>query len=157
MSSISLLINNAGVNIKSGLLEAKLGSTVTETFKVNTLGPLLIVQQLLLNDSLKSGSKIINITSRMGSIGDPSTGGAIGYRLSKSALNMVTKVLAIDLKPKGIATLALHPGYIRTGMTNESGEMDPDEAVKRMVKVIDALDVATSGSFLHRDGHVLPY
>jgi NAD(P)-dependent dehydrogenase (short-subunit alcohol dehydrogenase family) len=99
--------------------------------------------------------KVINITSRVGSIQDNSSGGLIAYRTSKTALNMINKTLAIDIPD--IPFLALHPGYISTGMVDFKGEMSPEEAVKRMIQVIDDFDLSKTGSFMHRDGYILPW
>jgi NAD(P)-dependent dehydrogenase (short-subunit alcohol dehydrogenase family) len=50
------------------------------------------------------------VTSRMGSVADNTSGGSYGYRMSKAALNASGKSLALDLEPKGISVVILHPG-----------------------------------------------
>lgn len=69
----------------------------------------------------KLGSKVVMITSRMGSIGDNTSGGYYGYRMSKVALSMAGKSLVHDLKPRQIAVAILHPGLVSTAMTDFSG------------------------------------
>lgn len=158
---LNLLINNAGVYINDGKIpEDKLNSnSILNQFKVNSLGPLLISTLLLPNLELGSPSKIVNITSRLGSIGDNSSGNSYGYRASKAALNMFTKTLHLDFTTSGkhIAVLALHPGYVQTDMSDQKGDISPDEAVERMISRIDELYLSNSGRFLHRDGQELPW
>ena len=59
--------------------------------------------------------QILLMTSRMGSVADNMSGASYGYRMSKAALNIAGKSLALDLKPKGIAVCILHPGFVQTG------------------------------------------
>jgi NAD(P)-dependent dehydrogenase (short-subunit alcohol dehydrogenase family) len=115
----------------------------------------MIFQKVLPRLELSSLPKVINITSRVGSIADNGSGHYIAYRSSKTALNMITKTLSIDF-PK-IPFLALHPGYVQTRMVGFSGDVTPEESVARMIKVINDLTLEKSGSFIHRDGHVLPW
>jgi NAD(P)-dependent dehydrogenase (short-subunit alcohol dehydrogenase family) len=107
---------------------------------------------------LQAGSKLILMTSRMGSIDDNSSGGSYGYRMSKVALNMAGRSLAIDLRPRGIAVAILHPGLVRTRMVNFNAQgISPEQAVRRLLQRIDALTLETSGTFWHANGDVLPW
>ncbi len=152
--AIHILINNAGI-LRSHNLESLDFQEVIEQFEVNTMGPLRVVNAL--KEQLSSGSKIAMITSRMGSIEDNTSGGQYGYRMSKAALNAASKSLAHDLKPRGIAVAILHPGYVQTGMVNFGGEIPPATAAERLIKRIDGLTLANSGTFWHSNGDVLPW
>lgn len=77
--------------------------------------PLHLYVSASLLPNLHEGSKIANITSRMGSIADNDSGGRYGYRASKAAFNALGRSLAIDLKDRGIAVAQLHPGYVKPG------------------------------------------
>ena len=66
----------------------------------------------------------------MGSLTDNTSGSHYGYRMSKAAVNMVGRSLAVDLAPKGIAVRLLHPGYVKTKMTGFNGNWGPDEAAE---------------------------
>ena len=154
VEKIDILINNAGI-LHRDKLDSVTSESMLDQFKTNTIGPLLVSKKLLPN--MNPDSKIINITSSMGSIEENTSGNYYGYRASKAALNMVTKSMALDLKPRGITVVAIHPGYIQTSMTNGNGEMKPDEAVKRMTKLIDELGIENTGEYRHRDGRIIPY
>ncbi|MGB3768308.1 MAG: SDR family oxidoreductase [Phormidesmis sp.] len=153
--TIDVLINNAGIYRQSNLDDLNIEG-IREQFEVNTLGPLRLTQALLPN--LKEGSKVAIMTSRMGSIEDNTSGGTYGYRMSKTAVSMAGKSLSQDLKSKGIAVAILHPGLVSTGMTNfnDSG-IAPAESAKGLIARIDQLTLATTGTFWHANGEVLPW
>jgi NAD(P)-dependent dehydrogenase (short-subunit alcohol dehydrogenase family) len=151
---VDLLINNAGILRHNGHGDPDWDGMRAQ-FEVNALGPLRVTLALLPN--LKKGAKVAMVTSRMGSISDNSSGGSYGYRASKAALNMISVSLAHDLRAKEIAVAILHPGYVRTRMTQNSGHMDPSESAALLIQRIDALTMQTSGTFWHANGEVLPW
>jgi len=151
---IDLLINCAGILTRESLDDLNLPA-IRKQFEVNSLGPLRVTHTLLPN--LREGSKVIVITSRMGSIGDNTSGARYGYRMSKAAVNMAFVSLAHDLQPKGIAVSILHPGFVRTGMTSGRGNWDADEAAAALLERIAELELANTGSFLHANGESLPW
>lgn len=154
VNSLDVLINNAGL-LRRDQLGALNYEYIEEQFMVNTIGPLKIVETCL--PLLKAGSKIANVSSRMGSIADNTSGGMYGYRTSKAALNMVSVSLAKDLEPKGIAVIVLHPGYVRTAMTGNNGLINTDESARGLIQQIDKLTPQTSGTFWHTNGEELPW
>jgi NAD(P)-dependent dehydrogenase (short-subunit alcohol dehydrogenase family) len=149
------LILNAGILESMGLEDLD-AEAIRRQFEVNALAPLLLVRALL--EQLPRGAKVALMTSRMGSIDDNSSGGSYGYRMSKVALNIAGKSLAIDLQPRGIAVAILHPGLVRTRMIafNPNG-ISPAESVRGLLARIDALTLETSGTFWHANGQVLPW
>lgn len=152
---IAVLINNAGI-LQRVTLENLDFDSIREQFEVNALGALRVTHALL--PHLKSGSKLILMTSRMGSIADNTSGSSYGYRMSKVALSMAGKSLSHDLKPRGIAVAILHPGLVQTRMTNfTSGGITPEDAVQGLLARIDELTLATTGTFWHANGEVLPW
>ncbi len=151
---LALLINNAGL-----LHDEQLGSVdydaMRRQMEINAYAPLRVTEAVLPN--LGSGSKVANITSRMGSIADNDSGGRYGYRASKAALNAIGKSLAVDLKPRGIAVAQLHPGYVKTRMVNFGGLITPEESAAGLAQRIAELTLENSGSFWHSSGEVLPW
>ena len=153
--SIDLLINNAGIMVWPESLEKLDVAAVRRQFEVNALGPLRVTAAL--RGRLGRGAKVALITSRMGSIDDNGSGGAYGYRMSKAALNMAGKSLAVDLKPAGVAVAILHPGMVKTEMTGSHGQVEPLDAARGLLERIDALTLETSGGFWHANGEQLPW
>lgn len=151
--SIGVLVNNAGI-LRPDSLESMDFDTLLEQYRVNALGPLRVTRALLKN--LGKGSKVAIVTSRVGSIGDNSSGGNYGYRMSKAAANMAGVNLHHDLVRRGIAVVLLHPGLVGTDMTGGRG-IEPAEAARGLLARIDALDPESSGSFRHADGQQLPW
>lgn len=153
--TIDVLINNAGIVERVSLNNLDFDS-IRRQFEVNAMGPLRVTHALLHN--LTEGSKVIIMTSRMGSIDDNTSGGSYGYRMSKVAVSMAGKSLSVDLKPKGIAVAILHPGLVKTRMTNftDSG-ITTEESVKGLLARIDQLTLENTGTFWHSNGEVLPW
>jgi len=152
--TLDLLINNAGLLQDEALGNLDFDSIRTQ-MEINAYAPLRVCEALL--PLLKSGSKIANITSRMGSIADNDSGGRYGYRASKAALNAFGKSLAMDLKPRGIAVAQLHPGFVKTRMVNFGGVISPEEAAEGIMARIDALTLDNTGGFWHSNGDALPW
>ncbi|BBN80132.1 short-chain dehydrogenase [Pseudoalteromonas sp. A25] len=152
--AIDILINNAGI-FESETLANMDFDAIEKQLQVNALAPLRVVHALLPN--LKENSKIAMITSRMGSIADNSSGGYIGYRMSKAALNAASVSLAHELKGKGIAVGLFHPGFVQTQMVNFAGDISPEVAAERLCKRIDSLTLENTGGFWHSNGETLPW
>ena len=152
---IDVLINNAGIVERISLEQLDLDS-IRRQFEVNAIAPLYFTKALLPN--LANGSKVIMMTSRMGSIDDNTSGGSYGYRMSKVALSMAGKSLSVDLKPQGIAVAILHPGLVKTRMTNftDSG-ITTETSVKGLLARIEALNLDNTGTFWHSNGEILPW
>lgn len=153
--ALDAVILNAGVLQSMGLEDLD-PEGIRRQFEVNALAPLLLARALV--RQMPRGSKLALMTSRMGSIDDNTSGGSYGYRMSKVALNIAGKSLAIDLAPRGIAVAILHPGLVRTRMIkfNPSG-IEPEQAVQGLLARIDALTLETSGGFWHSNGERLPW
>lgn len=151
--SVDTLINNAGI-LRSDTLQSVSIDTMLEQFRINALGPLWVTRSLL--GCLGPGSKVAIVSSRVGSIGDNSSGGNYGYRTSKAAVNMIGTNLKHDLAGRGIALALLHPGYVATGMTGGHGVSAVDSA-RGLIGVVDRLTLDTSGRFWHAEGYELPW
>ncbi len=151
---IDLLINNAGV-LNDEVLGSLNFDTMEQQFQVNALGPLRVTEALL--GQLNDGAKVANITSRMGSVEDNTSGGRYGYRMSKAALNIASVSLARDLAPRGVAVGIFHPGLVGTEMIGGYGDITPDQAANRLAQRIEELCMESSGTFRHSNGDTLPW
>lgn len=153
-TDIDVLINNAGV-LQPGNLDRMNFKSIEQQFAINALGPLRVTTALL--PLMHDGSKVVIITSRMGSMADNGSGGYYGYRMSKAAVNAAGVSLAHDLKSRGISVGLFHPGMVATEMTGKNG-IPAEEAVRGILTQIDALTMERSGRFTHvGTGEELPW
>ena len=154
---IDILINNAGIyGPDEQQLENTSAETMLDVFNVDCVGPLRVVQRLKERVTAARGV-IANVSSKMGSSGDNSSGGCYAYRAAKAGLVIVSKSMARDLQASGVHVITLHPGYVRTGMTDGQGLIDVEEAVKGMVDVISRTGDYEPGAFVDYAGRVVPY
>jgi NAD(P)-dependent dehydrogenase (short-subunit alcohol dehydrogenase family) len=152
--AVDVVVNNAGV-AHWDTLETVDVDVAREELEVNAFGPLRVTLALL--PRLGPGAKLAFVSSKAGSIGDRPSGGNYGYRMSKAALNMLGANLAADLAARGILVAVLHPGFVRTEMTQGGGNVDPPESAAGLIRQIDALDAARSGRFVHANGDEVPW
>jgi len=153
---LDALISNAGVNYPESL-----GSWTferfSETFATNVTGPAILAQACL--PFLKSGSKVINVSSRIGSFGEGVAleGPGDSYAMSKAALNQLTRRLSSKLSGCGVTVVSVSPGWVKTDMGGAKADLQPAKAAKDLVKAIDALTLKQSGSFIGADGKPIPW
>lgn len=132
--SVDIVINNAGINIKDTpqtLEEIDFDNgQFDRTMQVNTYGPLRMAQQFL--GLLERGNQklLINISSEAGSVEDCHRDQMFAYCMSKSALNMESKILHNYLQPRGFKVLVLHPGWMRSGMGGPGAAVECDESAE---------------------------
>jgi len=151
---IDLLFNNAGILIPEYEVPAFETSedSILKTFRTNTLGPLRVIKCLL--NLIPKGGRIVNISSGMGQL-DDMEGGSLAYRLSKTSLNALTKILSIELKDRDIKINAICPGWVKTDMGGSNATLTVQESVEKIAEF--ALNKNfPNGKFL-RHGVVLPW
>ena len=148
------LVNNAGV-LERDRLEQLDFAAIERQFRVNAIGPLRVTAAL--RDRLAEGARVFIITSRMGSVEDNTSGGYYGYRMSKAAVNIAGKSLAVDLRERGIGVFLLHPGYVATDMTDHQGSVSAERSAAGLVARMDELTLEQSGSFWHQEGYALAW
>ena len=150
---IDILINNSGVFHKDA---GEFGSVDFEAWveelKVNTIAPARMVERFVEQVAASERKLVVNISSGMGSIAGTETGDSMIYRSSKAGLNMVVKCLANTLAERGIAVVALSPGWVATDMGGGHADLTPADSIAKMRKVIDGLTAADSGRFIDHEG-----
>ncbi|MDC3171294.1 SDR family oxidoreductase [Prochlorococcus sp. AH-716-E13] len=152
---LDCLIHNAGI-YEFNSIDNFDHESIIRQFVVNALSPLSITKSL--KGLLKKNSKIGFITSRMGSIGDNTSGSSYGYRMSKVALSMAAKSLSRDLLKEDIYVAILHPGLVSTRMTGfTKNGISTVESVNGLLKRIDSLNKNNTGTFWHTNGEILPW
>ncbi len=152
---LDCLIHNAGI-YEFNSIDNFDHESIIRQFVVNALSPLSMTRSL--KGLLKKYSKIGFITSRMGSIGDNSSGSSYGYRMSKVALSMAAKSLSRDFLKEDIYVAILHPGLVSTRMTGfTKNGISTVESANGLLKRIDSLNKNNTGTFWHTNGEILPW
>ncbi len=154
--AIDVVINNAGA--LSGY-QTKLAdldpAELSSIFDINVNGPLRITQALLPALKKSSNPKLIHVSSKVGSIADNSSGGAYAYRISKTALNMLSKNISLEYPE--ITSAVMHPGWVQTEMGGEKAPVTPEMSAKGINKVISGLSSKDSGLFFDYEGKQIPW
>ncbi|OQX15425.1 MAG: short-chain dehydrogenase [Thiothrix lacustris] len=156
---IDILFNSAGVSGNwgtQGFGQCQADEWL-EVLNVNVITPMLMMQDFAANVALSERKIIANMSSKMGSIADNTSGGSYIYRSSKAALNMVNKSAAHDLARKGISVVALHPGWVRTDMGGPNGELSVEESVTALKRNLANVTLADSGHLLDIDGSTIAW
>ncbi|CAG9466601.1 unnamed protein product [Pedinophyceae sp. YPF-701] len=155
--AVDLVLNNAGIyGPKSKAFGDYTKEDMLEVFNVNAVGPFLIAQEMVKSGLLPKGSVIGNMSSKVGSVADNGSGGGYAYRASKSAQNIISKSMSLDLAGAGITTVMLHPGYVRTNMTGGNGLIDVDECVSGLISVLES-DRELNGRWYDFAGKEIPW
>ena len=136
---LDLIVHNAGVGSKGpeGPATDIDPEDWERVMRINALGPVLGARHLLPKLKRPGGTWAV-LTSLMGSIADNGFGGYWSYRMSKAALNMAVKNLALANEGDGVGIIALHPGHVATDMGGSSAPVQPAESVSGLREVIAA-------------------
>jgi NAD(P)-dependent dehydrogenase (short-subunit alcohol dehydrogenase family) len=175
-SPISIIVITAGYFATEDLEKPNWDAEV-QMYTTSAIGPVFLISKLVSAGLLKAGAKIIMVSSESGSITlrhEKEGGGNYAHHASKAALNMVTKLLSLDLKDKGIAVVSVHPGFMRTDMTKGVGfdkywddgggenpivfsarlvmtdtgpAVTPDVAATSLIKWIETFDMSKTGEY----------
>jgi len=152
--AVDILINNAGIMgpppAQQSVQEMDFEGWA-ETFAVNSMAPVRIMQALMANLRASSDAKLVTITSQMGalSLDMPM---AYAYCASKAALNKFMKMAALELGKEGINVCVIHPGWVQTDMGGAAADITPQQSAEGIVKTIDGLNADNNGSFWKWDG-----
>ncbi|CFX49744.1 Short-chain dehydrogenase [Candidatus Filomicrobium marinum] len=148
---IDILVNNAGILIdgpSSGAptVENVPLSIVQQTFTTNIFGPLLMIQAVLPTMKEIGYGRIVNLSSGLGQLSEMG-GGYPAYRMSKAALNTLTRTLASDLGHGDIKVNAMCPGWVKTDMGGPEATRSPEEGAETAVWLATLDDSGPTGGF----------
>ncbi|XP_072025772.1 C-signal-like [Amphiura filiformis] len=182
--SVDLLINCAAMLHPSGKGETSLkdvsGMGLLDTFSTNTIGPLLMAKYfapLLAKGSGSFGQPsedqkkkhtgvLVNMSARVGSITDNVLGGWYSYRMSKSALNMATKNLSLELGRgrSKVICVCFHPGTVNTDLSRPYHRNVPKDklftteySVECLMSIVDKLSMDDTGKYMAWDGQEIAF
>ncbi|XP_069836461.1 C-signal-like [Dendropsophus ebraccatus] len=182
--SLDLLINVSAMLHPTGKGETSLREVsaegLSQALATNTIGPLLMAKYfspLLLqgrgafgvqssDKSKQHNAILVNMSAKVGSISDNGLGGWYSYRMSKSALNMATKCLSIELGrgKNRVVCVSLHPGTVETDLSRPYHKnvpkeklFSPERSVSHLMTIIDGLNLERTGKFYAWNGSELPW
>ncbi len=156
---IDILINNAAIFPEEGdeSFEELNLDWFTDAVRVNVTGTARVTRAALPLLQKSPRPRVVNISSGAGSISDKRDHLHYCYGTSKAALNMFTRTLAAEMKPKGITIAAVSPGWVKTDMGGPSAELTTDESAADLYQTATTLTLEQSGCFLGRDGSSTNY
>ncbi len=134
---VDVLVNNAAI-LKEGFSPEDASvfdaaaDVVLETFEVNTLGPLRLIQAVVPHMKRFGYGRIVNVSSGAGQLADMG-GGFPAYRMSKAALNALTRITAAELGPGDIKINAMCPGWVRTDLGGPNATRTPAKGAETAV------------------------
>ena len=149
--SVDILINNAGIadGRWQSISEINMQHAI-EVIEVNSIAPVLVTQKF--ENKLKPGSKIVMMSSLMGSISDCMSGRSYAYRASKTALNMFSIAMKNELESKGVSILIMHPGWVETDMGGPNAPLSVVESVTGIIDRIEEQTLELTGRYVQFDG-----
>ncbi|EQC38285.1 hypothetical protein SDRG_04006 [Saprolegnia diclina VS20] len=157
---IDMLINNAGIIVKSSLTKTTKADFLRQ-LEVNAVGPFLVTKAFMPNLKLAAKQNDYAIaaflSAKIASIELNTQGGYHAYRASKTALNGIAKTLAVDMAPRGISTVLLHPGYVKTDFTGHKGDLTAEESARALASILDNVRKGDKAAFYDIDGTILPW
>lgn len=146
---LDVLVNNAGIYIdevgKNSVFDAKI-DTVQQTIATNVYGVLRVSQALIPLMKKQNYGRIVNVSSGMGQLHDMG-GGYTGYRLSKAAVNALTRIFASELQGTNILVNSVCPGWVKTDMGGANAPRTPEQGVDTIVWLATHADGGATGGF----------
>jgi len=160
---LDVLINNAGVYLDGGrsgepqpasAFDAKM-DTVRSTMESNLYGPFQLCQGLIPIMRKNNYGRVVNLSSGMGQLSQMSAGSA-AYRISKTALNAVTKIFAEEMKGSDILVNSACPGWVKTDMGGASATRTIEEGIDTIMWLATLPEGGPTGGFF-RDRQSIPW
>ena len=164
--AIDLLVCNAGVSpMKQALITGTQGQRIQdaddalwlEAYRTNAIGPLRVAAAFAERVAASERRLMAFISTRMSVAGQNNSGAYYMYRSSKAALNVIVKNLSIELAPRGVTCIALHPGWVRTDMGGHNADVSPEESVTGMLKILLDAKLPKKAQFLDYRGETVPW
>ena len=144
---LDVLVNNAGVHLDSGKSAMNVDlEIVKNTFEVNLYGPLRLCQIFLPLMKKQDYGRVVNVSSDMGSLSRMG-GRSLAYRMSKAALNAMTRVIASEVRGQNIKVNTMSPGWVRSDMGGPSAPRSLEEGADTIVWLATLPDDGPTGGF----------
>ncbi|CCM05999.1 uncharacterized protein FIBRA_08242 [Fibroporia radiculosa] len=152
---IDYLYNNAGIALADDTPYNLSYEHLLEVTKVNVAAPALLAQLYLPYIEKSQRKVIVNVSSSLSSIASDRGTKHATYCITKTAMNMLTYKQA-KTRPD-VTVIAIDPGFVRTDLTGPHADLDPEESISGVLKVLTTVTTADSGKFLRYNGTELPW
>ena len=156
---LDVLVNNAAVFPEEGdesIFDMQL-EHFREAFETNVLGVIQVTRAFVTLLEKGTNPRIVNISSGAASISAKHDHGYYAYAASKAALNMVTRALADELRPRGICVVAMTPGWVKTEMGGPNAPLKPEDSARAIARTITSLTMDKTSLFIERTGTEVKY
>jgi NAD(P)-dependent dehydrogenase (short-subunit alcohol dehydrogenase family) len=156
---LDVIVNNAGIMPEAGhesILDIDL-ALFWPAFDTNVLGAARVIRAFYPLLAQSERPRIVNVSSGLGSISTREGIDYYAYSASKAALNMLTRTIANELAPRGVTTVAISPGWVRTEMGGEQATLSPEESAQSLAEAIQKIGPELNGEFLDRNGQTGRY
>ncbi|CCM06000.1 uncharacterized protein FIBRA_08243 [Fibroporia radiculosa] len=152
---IDYLYNNAGIALTDDTPYNFSYSELLEELKINLAGPALLGQLYLPHVEKSQRKVIVNVSSSLGSIGSDKGTKYATYCITKTAVNMLTYKQS-KTRPD-ITVIALDPGFVKTDLAGPNADLEPEESICGVLKVVTSVSIADTGKFFGYNGRELPW
>jgi NAD(P)-dependent dehydrogenase (short-subunit alcohol dehydrogenase family) len=157
---IDVLVNNAGISVDEArgirsILDGPVIDALRDTRETNLVGPMRLCQAFVPAMKRAGYGRVVNVSSQLGSLSSMGTGYET-YRITKAALNAVTRILAAELRGTGILVNAACPGGVRTDMGGPNAPRTPQQGADTIVWLATLPDDGPSGGYF-QDRKPLPW
>jgi NAD(P)-dependent dehydrogenase (short-subunit alcohol dehydrogenase family) len=160
---LNVVVNNAGIGGRTYTISDITAGEVLDLLQAHCLGAICCTQAVLPLLQAAKHAKIVNVTSRLGSMTKNAAGGfsdgqfSYSYRIAKAAQNMFTLCLEQELAKNGIAVYSVHPGRLLTGMAADDADTPPAVAASRFVSWLEAADDRASAHCISLEDGEVPW
>lgn len=144
---IDILVNDAGINRTANLTDVET-QDIQDTLQVNLIAPFHLIQLIVPRMRQSKYGRIVNISSIWSVV---SRIGRTSYAMSKTALNGMTRSLAVELAPDNILINAVAPGYILTALTSQNNKPEELETIRKTIptqRLAEPSEIANVVAFL---------
>lgn len=144
---VDILVNKAGIFIDGN--DNSFATTVEKlekTVRTNTIGPFLLCQKLIPAMVKRGGGRVINVSSGLGQLSEPS-GGYPAYRISKTALNAVTRLFSVEAHHPQVLVNSVCPGWVRTDMGGANAARSVEKGAETIVWLATEPGLNANGLF----------
>ena len=148
---LDVLVNNAGIDGPDGDIVAAPTAEMDRTLGVNLRGPMVLCKHAVPLLLQREGGRVVNVSSGMGAITEPQSGGSPAYRVSKAGLNGLTAYLHGEYGDDGLIANSVCPGWVRTDMGGESASRSVERGAETPVLLCRFRPGSPGGGFW-RDG-----